>query len=485
MHKRWFFSWALALAFLPGPASAQVVVYGTQGNRSRGERVRPVGDDAYRLDVYRGFGLTIPKKAVALIEDPPAPEWRPQAPAVPAKDRLDAEERAALDRLVVSYFEAADRPDDQAAILATVRRQDTLPAEDLAGFIARIRELARSGRRLAPGTNRFSHPQFPGEVNVKVVAGDPASGPLPLFLALHGGGENDGHWSSGTDMFTGPAQAAWKRGIFVCPTVLQKKYAEWGRNPAEEHYVKELLKAAKRTWDVDTNRIYIGGHSMGGYGAWHIGGHQADVFAGVVSAAGGILTGQSIGESWGWGVLGNLRHTPVAFLHGTKDEPSPVWSDQESSRILGELEKEHPGQYRHRYVETVNGGHMPPEKPLREAVAWILEHERNPDPKQLTWEPTRSFVKHFYWLRVEKPAMFQRIEARIEGNTITVATTRLAGGLSLLLNDRLVDLAQPVEVLVNGQQAFRGHLHPRISAVLESIDDKIDDRLVYTTRIDF
>jgi len=38
---------------------------------------------------------------------------------------------------------------------------------------------------------------------------------------------------------------------------------------------------------------------------------------------------------------------------------------------------------------------------------------------------------------------------------------------------------------VNGQQAFRGHLHPRISAVLESIDDKIDDRLVYTTRIDF
>ncbi len=485
MQKRWLSLCALAVACAQVPAPAQVVVHGKQGNRDRGERILPVGDDAYRLEVYRGFGLNIPKSAVAMIEDPPAPEWRPRAVAVPPKGRLDAEERAAIDRLLASYFEAADRPDEQAGILATLRQQDTLPAEDLAGVISTIRDLARSGRRLAPGTNRFSHPQFPGEVNVKVVAGDPAGGPLPLFLALHGGGENDGHWSSGTDMFTGPARAAWKRGIFVCPSVLHKKYAEWGRNPVEEHYVKELLKAAKRTWDVDTNRIYIGGHSMGGYGAWHIGGHQADVFAGVISAAGGILTGRSIGESWGWGVLGNLRHTPVAFLHGTKDEPSPVWSDQESNRILGELEKEHPGQYRHRYVETVNGGHMPPGDALKQSVAWILGHERNPDPKELTWEPTRSFVKHFYWLRVENPAMFQRIEARIEGNTITVVTTRVAGGFSLLLNDRLVDLDRPVEVLVNGQEAFRGHLHPRVSAVLESIDDKLDDRLIYTTRIDF
>ena len=34
--------------------------------------------------------------------------------------------------------------------------------------------------------------------------------------------------------------------------------------------------------------------------------------------------------------------------------------------------------------------------------------------------------------------MFQRIEARIEGNAITVVTTRVAGGFSLLLNDRLI-----------------------------------------------
>ena len=54
MHKRWFCSCALALACLHGLAPAQVIVHSTRGNRARGERILPGGDDAYRLEVYRG-----------------------------------------------------------------------------------------------------------------------------------------------------------------------------------------------------------------------------------------------------------------------------------------------------------------------------------------------------------------------------------------------------------------------------------------------
>ena len=81
--------------------------------------------------------------------------------------------------------------------------------------------------------------------------------------------------------------------------------------------------------------------------------------------------------------------------------------------------------------------------------------------------------------------MFQRLEARIEGNTIDVTTRRLPGGFSLLLNERLVDLARPVTVNVNGAEAFRGIVQPSITALLESIDDKLDEQLEYTGRIDF
>lgn len=486
MHRKWL---AASLLFLCCciSAQAQVIVHTSKGTKERGERIVPLGDDAYRLEIYRGFSQTIPKAAAQKIEETPEPRGGPLRAIVRApKDRLSTDEKAILDRWIVSYFDSADEPEKQAEVLTALREHDALPADEVASITKRIRELAQNGPKLVLGTSKFAHPRFPGEVNVEIVPkGQPPGKELPIFLALHGGGENDGHWGSGTGMFVAPAKASWKQGVFIRPSVLHKKYAEWGKNPVEEEYVRELLKAAKRTWDIDTNRVYIGGHSMGGYGTWHIGGHQADVFAGMVSAAGGILTGRSLGESWGWGVIGNLRHTRIAFLHGTKDGPSPVWSDQEANRILNELEKQHPGQYVHRYLETVGGGHMPPGGQLNEQVKWILQHERNPSPKELTWEPTRTFLKQFYWLRVEKPAMFQRIEASIKGNTIELTTTRLNAGFSVMLNDHLVDLSKPVTVRVNGEEAFHGSLQPSVTAILESIADKLDDKLVYTTRIDF
>jgi hypothetical protein len=94
-------------------------------------------------------------------------------------------------------------------------------------------------------------------------------------------------------------------------------------------------------------------------------------------------------------------------------------------------------------------------------------------------------VKQFHWLRVEQPAMFQRLEARVEGNTITITTRRLPGGFSLLLNDAVVDLGMPVTVTVDGAQAFRGMVQPSITALLDSIADRLDDKLVATARIDF
>jgi hypothetical protein len=81
--------------------------------------------------------------------------------------------------------------------------------------------------------------------------------------------------------------------------------------------------------------------------------------------------------------------------------------------------------------------------------------------------------------------MFQRIEASIEGNAIEITTTRLKGGFSILLNDQLVDLARPVTVRVNGEEAFRALVQPSVTALIESIDDKLDEKQVYTARIDF
>jgi dienelactone hydrolase len=265
---------------------------------------------------------------------------------------------------------------------------------------------------------------------------------------------------------------------------MQKNYAEWGGNPAEEYQVKEMLRAVKRTWKVDTDRVYLAGYSMGGYGTWHIGGHQADVFAGLVSGAGGILIGSSRGEAWGWGVVGNLMHTPIAFQHGGKDRPAPPWSDAECDKILKRLATKHPGCYRHKYRFYADKGHNLPRAGTAEAVKWIAQFKRNPYPKKISWEPKRSFNRQFYWLRVKKPQLFTRLDAEIKGNSIEVKTLNLNGGFSVLLNRQLVDTATPVTLSVNGATVFVGSVQPTLSTILITVADRIDERQWFSARID-
>src|SRR5262245_29244628 len=92
-----------------------------------------------------------------------------------------------------------------------------------------------------------------------------------LFFGLHGGGEGAGDAETAQGPWAG---AVGGRGwIGVYPEVLEKTEAAWGDEPTEK-FVLELIEVMKRTYKIDTNRIYLGGHSMGGYGTWTLGGRN-------------------------------------------------------------------------------------------------------------------------------------------------------------------------------------------------------------------
>lgn len=494
--------WLCALLSCMHAAEVPVTVHMKDGGKIICEAVLKDGDAALVVKVCHSHTLTIPKTAILKYEAASATQAAqlkaaPQpAPRAPLSDR----ELASLETTILNFF---GQPERRAQILEEIRRNDAVPRANVDRLSQSILRAARNaGPKLREGDFVFDHPTYRGNVHVEVhprpanrITNHTATGPATvqtaeeepyaLVVLLHGGGQGDGHWRSGADMFIGPYRKALGRVIFLCPTVLEKLYAEWGKNPAEEDYVKELIKAAKRTWPIDTNRVYCAGYSMGGYGTWHYGGHQADVFAGLVSGAGGILLGMQRGETWGWGILSNLRHTAITFSHAKDDEPSPVWSDQVADRILKELSQHYGGGYIHRYTEYDKGGHAGAIRDMTAAVTWSATHQRLCYPKAVVWEPSRSFIRHFYWLRVERPQFFTRLEAAIDGNTIDVKLSRLSGGFSILLNEHLVDLNKPVTVRCAGEQVFHGLVQPSLSAMLESIEDKLDERMWFWGRIDF
>jgi len=530
---------ALSMIFLAAPLRAEVILESGSG-RVVGEAIADENDTHYSLVIYRGYGRKIPRRNVIKQThvdrsnrdtrtefdvrraalgpaDVPAAlrlaKWaeeqglvlqarqllfglqqrypehaavRSLPPPPPAREKLSAQEREFLQAQVRRFFE---EPGSRAAVLAALAGNDILPPDEVRAWAAQCLAEARKGPRLKPGDIAFKGRNYAGKVHIRLwrrtaqEADDQA--PWPVLLALHGGGLNSGSWRDGGPLFFGLFREHFDRLLFVAPNVLHRRYAEWGGNPLEEEYVGDLLEAVKRTWRVDTDRVYLAGISMGGYGTWHIGGHRADRFAGLVSSAGGLLIGSAAGSAWGWGTIGNLMHTPIAFLHGGKDKPAPPWSDAEAAGILTQLGKEYPGCYRHQYRFYPKAGHGLPRNAHAKAVRWIVQHKRNPYPKHILWEPKRAFNRTFYWLRVENPELFTRMEARIHGNTVHLSTDTIWGGFSVLLNEHLVDLRQPVTVTANGETIFRQRVPATLATVLQSVADRVDERQWYAARIDF
>lgn len=75
-------------------------------------------------------------------------------------------------------------------------------------------------------------------------------------------------------------------GNIVCPTNRRPYGFNWediGRIDA-----MEVLNIAKQKFNVDENRVYLTGHSMGGHGTWYLGANYPDQFAAIGPSAGWI-----------------------------------------------------------------------------------------------------------------------------------------------------------------------------------------------------
>jgi predicted esterase len=400
-----------------------------------------------------------------------------KAARTPADTPLSKREISRLEKLVTEYF---SNPSGRAGVLEKLKKKDRLDHASIKHFAKfALTQAKKHGLKVTQGESTFGHSEYRGLIYVKV-QGNPKD-KLPLFVALHGGGKGSGHWSFARKAWMGRVDKRLKNYIFFAPTVLHKNYAEWAGNPIEEGYVKEVMKAIKRSFNVDTNRVYMAGYSMGGYGTWHIGAHQADVFAGLCSGAGGILTLR--GEPWGVGLIPNLMHTPIISLHGSNDRPSPIGSDRKANEVMNKLAKKYRGCFPHKYKEFP-GGHQAAGQGLNSACDWMFKFKRKPYPKKVIYEPKRKFNKQLYWLKVNEPKCGTRLFGEIKGNTVNIKASNIETGFTVFLNDKLVDMKKPVIVKVNGKEKFKGMLTPSISAIVETIDDKIDEAMWFCARVD-
>ncbi|MEP7340764.1 MAG: prolyl oligopeptidase family serine peptidase [Acidobacteriota bacterium] len=198
---------------------------------------------------------------------------------------------------------------------------------------------------------------------IYVPAGYDAKRKWPLVVALHGmgGDENSFFASYNNGEIKRIAEA---RGyIIACPK---------GRAPASmymgtaERDVLDVIKEVKREYAIDDDRVYLMGHSMGGYGSWSVAVNNPDLFAAIGPISGG-------GTPLVIPKLKGIAHVPWIVIHGDKD---PTVSVEESRRMV-KAGKDLGIEIK--YIEVPGGDHSSIAVPaFKDIFDWFDAHKRQP-----------------------------------------------------------------------------------------------------------
>jgi predicted esterase len=196
-----------------------------------------------------------------------------------------------------------------------------------------------------------------------VPAGYDAKRKWPLVVALHGmGGDENSFFASYNNGEI--KRIAETRGyIVVCPK---------GRGPASmylgtaERDVLDVIKEVKREYAVDDDRVYLMGHSMGGYGSWSVAVNNPELFAAIAPISGG-------GNPLVVSKLKGIANVPWIVIHGDKDPTVSV----EESRKMVKAGKELGIEIK--YIEVPGGDHVSIAVPaFKDIFDWFDAHKRQP-----------------------------------------------------------------------------------------------------------
>ena len=174
--------------------------------------------------------------------------------------------------------------------------------------------------------------------------------PAPLIVSLHGLGRTY-DWLMGYEGFLDYAEAGGhivvtplgyiRRGWYGSRT-LEDNPVDGERSEAD---VMNVLERVRDEFNVDPDRIYLWGHSMGGAGTYHIAVKNPQLFAGLAVAA------PAPEADLDPAMLEAIRHVPMLVIHGDEDDVVPVqrtrrWVDE--MKALG---------MEHLYIEVAGGDH--------------------------------------------------------------------------------------------------------------------------------
>jgi pimeloyl-ACP methyl ester carboxylesterase len=251
-------------------------------------------------------------------------------------------------------------------------------------------------------------------------------------------------------------------------------WQDWGRLDA-----LEVLDQVEKSFPIDTNRVYLTGHSMGGHGVWHIALAHSDLFAAAAPEAGWscfqlyvpwflqksylsaepqqiAIRDMSLREDLTLNFIENALNLPIFIYQGGSDDNVPPVHARLFAKLLDEL------GYEYRYKELPDKGHWFEVDTLDhiscvddpELMEFLKPKTRNPYPKHIIFKTTDLGQSNkSYWVEIdqqESPFSESQIEAEIKGNKIEINTQNISQ-FTLFLSEHFLPFGE-ILLLINGEE---------------------------------
>jgi dienelactone hydrolase len=398
-----------------------------------------------------------------------------------------------VDDLVVRAV-SEENPGKRSALVAELRKRDP-------------REVEKSVRALRGGpldlevgkplelTLRAGGEDF--TVGVHVPAAYDASTSWPLLLTLHGANRS-------ADPKAGPAWLrTWlrcaemkDRFILVSPTTTK---LTWGNLGAHER-IFAAMSAVLGRCNVDPDRVYCDGMSMGAGGAFNLAERYPDRWAAIAPRCGAPALRARADKSL-WAILAeNFRNVPQYVVFGAKDAVVPVAYARAGKDAVEAL------KYPIVYREHPEGGHEWGIEKDADVVAWLEKQKRPAYPEEVVWKTHEKPFARAYWVEVVRrsekgplvtvhmdiqgkeaerrteywPASLVR--AKRSGNSIELVTEEVKE-LKLRLSDAMVDLDKPVVVTWNGRKVHDKTVKRSVDVLIEDYVRRRDPGMTFTAEL--
>jgi len=286
---------------------------------------------------------------------------------------------------------------------------------------------------------------------------------------------------------TRAGQATRQGYIVIAPVWTVEHQKQYGYSAHEHAAVLNSLRDACRRFSVDTDRVFLTGHSMGGDAAWDIGLAHPDLWAGVIPIV--AQSDRYCALYWE-----NAKYVPFYVVAGELDGAKLTKNARDLDRYLRR-------GFDATVVEFLGRGHEDFYDEILRMFDWMGRFHRNFFPHEFTCQSLRPWDNYFWWVEMHglpprssvdpadwpPPSGTQpaRVKASINNrNGINVSTG--TSQVTVWLSPKMVDFKLRSTITVNGRRlnSTDQMIRPDLRVLLEDVRTRGDRQHPFWARVD-